>query len=382
MQHRGGGVGEHVPHLDGLYRDQSALESRAARAHAVAELEPLIERLHRQLAFASMSHHNNPAIIYLGVDVAKDDLVLDASRFGGLTQVPNTSAGAAQVLGALQALSAAGRQPHVVLEATGGYERLLVSSLHAAHCRVSVVNPARVRYHARAEGQEAKTDALDAPLLSDFGDVRRPAPTPAPTPTQQALAELSARRMQLIDLRTIEANRAEHHHLPAVRREAAGLLRVLEDHIARIEKELAKLRAADSDLARKVERLQQIKGVGELTATALLGALPELGSLNRNQVSALAGLAPFSRDSGRWKGQRRIGGGRRTVRRVLYMAALSASRCNPILAPHYRQLRARGKSFKTALCAIMRKLLGVLNRLLADPTFTPLTQPALLAPLS
>src|SRR5207244_8709308 len=155
-----------------------------------------------------MSHHNNPTIIYLGIDVAKDELVLDPVRFGGLASVKNNPKGHLQVLRAVRALEGPLSVAHIVLEASGGYERPIAALLHQAGKRLSVVNPARMRHHARAEGLEAKTDPRDAALLSRFGDVHRPAPTPAPTAVQRELAELSLRRTQLIELHTMEANRA------------------------------------------------------------------------------------------------------------------------------------------------------------------------------
>lgn len=322
-------------------------------------------------------HNHNPAIIHLGVDVAKDELVLDATRSGGLAKVSNDARGHAALLRAVRAVQlsappgAAGRVVHIVLEASGGYERGITDALHAGGLRVSVLNPSRVRHHARACGIEAKNDALDAPLLSSFGDMHRPAPTPPLGAVQRELAELCERRAQLISLRTIESNRSEHHQCAAVRKEAAGLMNVLEKHIARIEARIQSLRDGDDTLRLKVARLAQLQGMGEITATLLIAALPELGTLNRRQAAALAGLAPFARDSGRFKGRRCISAGRSSVRRALYMAALSASRFNPVLKPYYTRLRERGKPFKVALCAVMRRLLGVLNQMLARPDFIP-----------
>jgi transposase len=327
-----------------------------------------------------MSHDHNPSIIYLGLDVAKSELVLDAARFGGLAKVKNTAVGHAKVVAAVRALASPTCLPHLVLEASGGYERTLVAALHAASLRVSVVNPGRVRYHALSKGLIAKTDALDASLLSDFGQERKPVPTPPVSANQQALSELTARRLQLIDLRTQESNRAEHHLLPAIAQEAQDLRAVLDAHLARIDAELEALRLADAALATKVERLCQVQGVGEVTALSILATIPELGTLNRQQVAALAGLAPFARESGKWKGQRRIGGGRLQARRALYMAAFTATRYNPILKPHFAHLRLRGKPYKVALCAVMRRLLIVFNSLLKDPAFqlstAALPQPA------
>ena len=316
-----------------------------------------------------MSQEHNPTTIYLGVDVAKAELVLDVTRFGGLSKVKNNPAGHAKVVAAVRALQAAATTPHVVLEASGGYERGLVAALQAAELPVSVVNPARVRYHALAKGSIAKTDALDASLLSDFGQERKPAPTPAATATQQALAELCARRVQLLEMRTKESNRMEHHLLALIQTEARDLREVLDAHLAQIDAALAALLAADAELRARVERLCEVQGVGQISALAVLAAIPELGTLNRGQAAALAGLAPFCRDSGKWQGQRRIGGGRQSARQALYMAAFTAARYNPILKPFYEQLRNRGKPFKVALCAVMRRLLIVCNTLLKDPAF-------------
>lgn len=257
-----------------------------------------------------------------------------------------------------------------MLEASGGYERAVIDALQAAGQPVSITNPARVRHYAKARGLEAKTDALDAALISDFADWQQPAPAPVLSENQRALAELCTRRAQLLDYVTMEKNRQEHHRLPVVCQSGRTTLRQLERQLELIEQAIWELQKSDEELQAKAAHLSQVQGIGKLTAISLLGVLPELGQLSSRALASLAGLAPFAQESGQWKGQRHIRGGRAAVRRVLYMAALTATRYNPVLGPWYDGLRARGKAFKQALCGVMRRLLHVCNQLLKDPNFT------------
>lgn len=314
-----------------------------------------------------MSPESLPTI-YIGLDVAKHSLQLDPTHLKGLKAVPNTAAGHAKVLKALSRHQDC--RPHLVLESTGGHEKVLRQRLNEAGCLCSVLNPARVRHFAQAQGRLAKTDAVDAAVLSAFGQMMQPAPSVLPSPQQQALSELVARRAQLVEMLTMEKNRAHLHGMEAVQLSSLQLRTHLGEQIAQIEKLITQTTAQHQEFHSKMARLCQMQGVGALTAASLLATLPELGSYNRAQITALAGLAPRCRESGKYRGRRTIGGGRAPVRRVLYMAALSAARCNPKLKALYQRLTAAGKAPKLALTAVMRQLLCVLNSLLKYPSFT------------
>ena len=263
----------------------------------------------------------------------------------------------------------------MVLEASGGYERGLVRALHAAAVPVSVVEPGRVRAFARAKGHRAKTDPMDAAVLQAFGEALTPRPTAPETPQQQELAALALRRRQLLEFSTAEKNRSAHYDDALRRRQAKTLLALLERQIQQCDHALAALLRADEELTRKAARLQEVPGVGLVTATTLLAEMPELGTLSDAAVAALAGLAPYNRDSGPCAGTRRVSGGRRTVRCALYMAALSAVRFDPILQRFHQRLLLKGKKPLVALTAVMRKLIVLLNRLLKNPSFALTAQP-------
>jgi transposase len=251
----------------------------------------------------------------------------------------------------------------IVLEATGGYERQVVADLLDAGYRVAVVNPKRVRDFARALGLVAKTDRLDARVLALFAEKVQP-PSAQKTPEKQAeIQQLVARRRQLIDLRTMESNRLEISPSKAARKSIQAVLKILERQIDRIEAAIEKLVESDDDWRQKTELVQSVPGLGGVTATTLVADVPELGQLNRQQISALVGLAPFNRDSGKHQGKRSIAGGRKSVRSVLYMAALAARRCNPVIKAFADRLTQHGKPFKVVLTACMRKLLVIVNAL-------------------
>jgi len=308
--------------------------------------------------------------VYVGADVAKDQIELGLGDELALPAAIANGTAACRVLA--RKLAAAARPVHVVCEATGRYHRALVGALHQAGVAVSVVNPRCVRDLARAQNRLAKTDKIDAATLADYGRRFQPAPTPPPAPQLVALRELVGRRAQLVADRARETNRAEAG--VAHRRVQASLRRLrhcLELEIAALDRAIADLIAATPTLAAKAAALRGVKGVGAVTAAVLLAEVSELGTLHKNEAAALAGLAPFNRDSGAWRGTRSIHGGRQAVRNALYMAALSASRCNAVLRPVYQRLRARGKAHKVALVAVMRKLLLHLNALLKKLALTP-----------
>jgi transposase len=294
-------------------------------------------------------------ISYVGVDVAKATLQVHLA--GAQHSFPNTPAGRTSLLAKLPSLARA----HVVCEATGGYELPLVRGLQAAQILVSVVNPAQVRQAARAQGQRAKSDPLDARLLTEFGQLYHPAPTAPLSPSQLQLAALVQWLTQLIENCALAKTQAEHHDAPFVCEQHQVLLEHYELQIQTVEAQIQKLLAQNPLLHQRVECLDAITSVGLRTALVVLSHMPELGHLNRQNVAALAGLAPWTRDSGTLKGQRCIGGGRAEVRVALYMCSLSAVRYNPILRVFYQRLIAKGKPAKLALTAVMRKLLIHMN---------------------
>jgi transposase len=269
--------------------------------------------------------------------------------------IANTAAGYRVLLKSLRPMAVA---VHVVCEATGPYHRRFVASLHDAGVAVSVVNPRLPRDFARARGLLAKTDKIDAQTLADYGRVFHPAPTSRLDPAFDQLQQLVARRAELVEDRTRETNRLAAGPGPEIAASLRRHLRHLDGQIEKIEASIARLIEITPALQAKVRCLCAVRGVGSLTASSLLAALPELGTLSKNQVAA---LAPFNRDSGAMRGRRSIHGGRRAVRQALYMASLTASRFNPILKAFYEHLRAVGKPHQVALVAVMRKLLIYLN---------------------
>ena len=304
--------------------------------------------------------------VYVGIDVAKADL--DVARGAERRRWRNAPGDWPQLVAWLRAGGGAAVQ--VVCEASGGYERGVVEALQQAGIAVSVVQASRVRQFARASGIWAKTDRLDAGVLCAFGAALQPAPSEAAAPEQLRLRELEAQRRHLSRLLVAEQNGGGQLREPALRRLQQRLLAQIQKQIEAIDRLLEQLIAQSSVLAPKAQKLTSISGVGPRTAALLLAQLPELGTLNRREAAALAGLAPFNHDSGQHRGQRSIFGGRRAVRTGLYMAALVAARHNPILATFYQRLRAAGKPPKLALTATMRKLLLVLNSALKpDPTY-------------
>lgn len=302
-----------------------------------------------------------PSKVHYGVDVAKATLVLAGP--GRYHELPNTPGGHR----ALLALVPAGA--HLILEATGGYERALALALHGAGRALSVINPRQARDFARAKGRRAKSDPIDAAELADYGAKLEPAADTPPSAAQQALWELASRRAQLVAARTAELNRADHLSLKKLRTQARSLLRVLARQIAQLDALIAAALALDPALAARARRLQEVQGVGPTVAAILLAHVPELGTLSRREAAHLLGLAPFDRDSGQQKGARHIAGGRAAPRSALYMAAMVAIVHNRFFKAFYQRLLTAGKLKKVALIAVMRKLACLLNHLLKNPHF-------------
>lgn len=307
--------------------------------------------------------NQNLPSVYVGLDIAKASLQLHIQ--GKSFDLANTAKGHAQLIKRLAATAGA----HVICEATGGYERAVVAALQSAAIPVSVINPARVRQFARASGELAKTDPIDATTLAAFGRAFQPEPTPPRSAAEIKLAALVSRRAQLIELHVAERQRADTCTEPALRKLFTAWLVQMEKQIGKVEALIEALLNEQTRLASQVQRLNEITGVGRITAVTVLATLPELGQINRRQVAALAGLCPYNRDSGKWTGKRCISGGRAEVRSILYMAALSASRRNHLLKPFYDRLIAAGKPGKVALTAVMRKLIVLMNHLLKNPDF-------------
>jgi transposase len=298
---------------------------------------------------------------FIGIDVAKAQLEF-ACRPGRATGViANDERGITALVARCRALV----PTLIVCEATGGYEAPLVAALATAGLPVVVANPRQVRDFAKATGQLAKTDALDAQILALFAERVRPMPRPLPDAAVEALDALLTRRRQLVEMLTAERNR-----LLVAR---ATVRRDLQQHIRFLER---RLRDADDDLHLAVKAsplwrvkddlLQSVPGVGRVVSLTLLAELPELGRLSHKEIAALVGVAPLNRDSGTLRGKRLVYGGRAPVRAALYMAALVASRYNPVIRTFYRRLRAAGKPAKVALTACMRKLLTILNAIARD----------------
>ena len=351
--------------------DRNSLETRfrgSARSarDSSLKLEPLVERgLKPQLESQDRAMKTPAqAPVYAGVDISKS--VLDVSLAGhAASQYAHDPAGLAQLVKVLKKLPLV----RVICEPSGGFERDLLAALWAAGIPVSLVNAARVRAFARAQGLLAKTDAIDALVLREYGELLRPETTAAPSPQRQRLAELVQRREQLISILVMEEQRLGQAREPVVRKMCGSLIAALKSQVQQVEELIAAQIDDDDTLRGQSERLQQVKGIGKVTASTLLAELPELGQLSRNEVGALAGLAPFNRDSGQHRGRRTIRGGRSKVRRVLYMAAVVAARFNPILKAFYQRLVSAGKPKKVALTAVMRKLVVLLNHLLKNPQF-------------
>lgn len=298
----------------------------------------------------------NSAECFIGIDVSKAQLDVAVYEPTSTWQSPNTDFGIHDLVAHLQTL----RPTLVVLEATGGYELRLVAQLAAAHLPVVVTNPRRVRAFARSTGQYAKTDKLDAQLLARFGAVLRPEPRPLPTEEEDQLTALLTRRQQLVEMLTVEKNRRPTLR-PTMRPDLDAHLAFLTERLQKLDAEIDQFIQDTPWWKDKDALLQSVPGVGRVTACTLVAQLPELGTLDRQAIAALVGVAPVNKDSGRKSGKRRIYGGRAPVRSTLYMAALSASKHNPIIKRFYERLLARGKEKKVALTACMRKLLVILN---------------------
>lgn len=298
--------------------------------------------------------------IVIGIDVSKDRL--DVATPDGTAQWPNGPDGHQQLIKHFTKWPLEA----IILEATGGYERAVVAELAAAGLPVVVVNPRQVRDFARATGRLAKTDAIDAGVLAQFGQAIRPEKRPLPSEKQLQLQQQLARRRQLVGMLTAENNRSQQATDKLVRKSIEAVRKTLRTQLDQMDDQLQRTIEQTPAWREKENLLRTVPGVGPQTALALLAELPELGTCSRQQIAALVGVAPLNRDSGAKRGQRTTWGGRPTVRAALYMATLVATRHNPVIREHYQRLQNAGKRKKVALTACMRKLLCMLNAVLRE----------------
>ena len=296
------------------------------------------------------------AEIFVGVDVSKARLDISIGGSTEYWQISNDEKGFVELIERLRGL----HPTLIVLEATGGLELPFVAEILSAGLPIAVVNPKRIRDFARSVGQLAKTDKLDARIIAQFAQAVRPEVRHLRTEEEEHLTALLTRRMQLIEMLTAEKNRSH-----SIRKVMRGVLQChiewLQDDLKKLDQAIAEYIKQSPIWGEKEKVLRSVPGIGPVTGATMLANLPELGTLNRQQIAALVGVAPVNKDSGRKRGRRRVFGGRAVVRRTLYMAALSATKCNPKIKLFYENLICRGKENKVALTACMRKLLVILN---------------------
>jgi transposase len=300
--------------------------------------------------------------LFVGIDVAKDRLDVHVRPSNERFSRANDEVGIHELVKRLEDLA----PTLIVLEATGGYEVPVAAAIASAGLAVAVVNPRQIRDFARATGQLAKTDRLDAAANARFAEAIRPAARPLADAAAQTLSELVARRRQLLDMLQAERNRRGQARDRRLQRRIGAHIEWLTKAIAEVDRDLAETIRSSSVWRERDDLLRSVPGIGDVTAYTLIADVPELGALTRRQIAALIGVAPLSRDSGTLRGRRMIAGGRPAVRRVLYMAALVAVRYNPVLAAFYSRLTAAGRPKKVALVAAMRKLLTILNAMSRD----------------
>jgi transposase len=300
--------------------------------------------------------------VFVGVDISKDRLDVHLLPKGEHKAVKNDAEGIASFITLLQEE----KPTIIVMEASGGYEVKVAAELGAACLPVAIVNPRQVRDFARAIGKLAKTDAIDAYVLARFAEAIRPAAQALPTEDEKQIKELVTRRKQLVDLRASEKNHFHRARSTGVRQSIQRVITTLDQEIRDIDKNIDDIIKRSPLWRDKEDLLKTFKGVGPATVKTLVAKLPELGEVGRQPIGCLVGLAPLNKDSGKTRGKRMISGGRADVRSALYMVAISAIRCNPVIKPFYQRLTEAGKPFKVAIVACMRKILIILNAMLRD----------------
>jgi transposase len=301
-------------------------------------------------------------IIAVGIDVSKDRLDVAVRPGGEVFTVERNASGVDRLIDRMRTLS-----PDIVaLEATGGFETVVAASLAAAALPVVVINPAQIRAFARAVGQRAKTDPIDAAVIAHFAEATKPQVRPLPDEATRLLADLVARRRQIIEMIGAESQRQKRITMPRLRKSISRVIDMLKKELTELDGDIDDAVRGSPAWREKEDLLASVPGVGPIISRTLIADLPELGTLGRKQIAALAGLAPFTRQSGQWHGKSFIGGGRASVRTALFMGAMVATRHNPVLKAFFDRLIAAGKPKMVALIAVARKLLTILNAIVRD----------------
>jgi transposase len=300
--------------------------------------------------------------IYVGIDVSKDRLDVHMLPSGQAFAVARDGKGLHELV---ERLSSVGPQL-IAVEATGGFETIVAAAIAGAHLPLVVVNPAQVRHFAQAIGKRAKTDPIDAAVIARFAEAVKPEPRAVPDEAARLLSELVARRVQVIEMLVAERQREKRANAARVRKSLARHIAALERELPELDRDIDTMVRGSPVWREKEDLLITFPGVAHKIARSVLADLPELGRLTRRQIASLVGYAPFTRQSGRWKGKSMIAGGRPQVRAAIFMAALSASRRNPAMRVFYQRLLARGKPKMVALIAVARKVLTILNAMLRD----------------
>jgi transposase len=299
---------------------------------------------------------------YVGIDVSKDRLDVHILPQGEAFFVDRNGKGLALLVERLRAFAPS----LVAVEATGGFETTTAAAVAAAGLPVAVINPGQIRHYAQALGKRAKTDPIDALVIARFAADVKPEARPLPDEVTQALADLVARRRQIVEMIQAERQRQKRTTIKRLKKSIARVLAVLEKELNELDADIGDNVRGSPIWREKEDLLASVPGIGPIIARTLIAELPELGMLDRKQIASLAGLAPYTRQSGRWKGKSMIGGGRKSVRQVLFIAAMVSSRCNPVLKAFRDRLTAQGKPKMVALLAVARKLLTILNAIIRD----------------
>jgi transposase len=300
--------------------------------------------------------------IFVGIDVSKDRLDVAVRPSGETFVVERNARGLEVLVTRLRELS-----PHIIaLEATGGFETVAAAALAGAGLPVVIVNPAQIRAFARAIGRHAKTDPIDADVIAHFAEATKPQVRPLPDEATRVLADLVTRRRQIVEMIGAERQREKRITVPRLKKSIVRLLRALEKELASLDEDIDDAVRGSPAWREKEDLLASVPGIGPIIARTLIAELPELGQLGRKEIAALAGLAPFTRQSGQWRGKSFIAGGRTAVRAALFMGALVAKQHNPVLKAFFERLVAAGKPKMVALIAVARKLLTILNAIIRD----------------